>query len=459
MVSKTRHGGRIAKAFFGALVVAVVLNGSIFWLKRVGILEPQLRRLYYSEYYRESPEGMSQAEQDALSQKVNGFTVQIFAVKGYELLFKVAKDLLVGLFLIYSFGRLFFRQSRLPSKAFWPAYAFLALWIILLIMSLWHGSWVLPWVSLRPFSFLLISLAGAWAVSDEDLHFLAKGLVVLGLIQLLLLPMELARGIHLFHARFFGTHYGDRVVGTLLLPSSLSVFAVFSLAFYYLFSKSRSFFRLYFCVVVVLVYFSASGIGWLLLASFLAFWAYRNVTIANKKWIVTGGAIAVLLLMLVLPHLVGRPDVYQSVAGRVRVFERFWKFHDGIRSVMFGKGLGVGTNLANNIDMYYHSYGQSLDQSISTKAYADSTPMALLQEAGLIGLLAFYFLLAYAAWKDRTATVLYFIIALASLTINVMEFFPLNVLFGILLARSFSLSGEKPSIGDHAPPSCSPVEQ
>jgi hypothetical protein len=85
---------------------------------------------------------------------------------------------------------------------------------------------------------------------------------------------------------------------------------------------------------------------------------------------------------------------------------------------------------------------------------ADSTPTLLVAQVGLVGMIGVYGLIAYAAWRDRRTRPVYAFLVAASLTINLPEAFPLNVLLGLLLARS--LAGE--FIDEAAlPPAAPPV--
>jgi hypothetical protein len=44
----------IARIFIIAIVVATILNGSSFWLKRVGWMEPQLYQEYQNKSFQDS---------------------------------------------------------------------------------------------------------------------------------------------------------------------------------------------------------------------------------------------------------------------------------------------------------------------------------------------------------------------------------------------------------------------
>jgi hypothetical protein len=423
------HNEKAARIFFVALLLATILNGSVFWLKRVGILEPQLRQTFYREYRLEPQARMS-------PEKI----VQLFRPVGHEVVSKIAKDIVIGLFLLFSLWRLFRRPSSFRTGDNWPALAILSLLVIFFVASVQRNGWILSLVGLRPFSFLFIALVGSWAASREGLVFLSKGLFALVLFQLLLLPMELARGIHLFHATFLGTPYGDRVVGTMLMPSSLGVISVFSLVFYYCFSESRLRLGIFAAVVTALIYFSASGTAWVIFFLCLSALAFEQIQPRKKKWIAMGGAGCILVLLVVLPNLVGRGDVYDSLLGRVREIEAYWTSNGDVVGLVVGKGLGIGANVTENLHPYSDIFARRLGQLRYVRAATDSTPMALLQQAGIIGLMLFYLLIGYAAWKDSPLRLPYLVLVMVSMTINLTEFFPMNVILGLLLARSLTVT-------------------
>jgi hypothetical protein len=434
------HNEKAARIFLVALLLATILNGSVLWLKRVGILEPQLRQTFNRTYRLESQAGMSPEKIEDLRAKEHDLFVQLFRPVGSEVVFKIAKDIVIGLFLLFSLWRLLRHPSSFRTGDDWPALAILSLLIIFFVASVQRNGWIPSLVGLRPFSFLFIALVGSWAASREGFVFLSKGLFALVLFQVLLLPVELARGIPLFHATFLGTPYGDRVVGTMLLPSSLGIVAVFSLVFYYCFSESRLRLGIFVAVVTALIYFSASGTAWIILFLCLLALAFEQIKPRKKKWIAMGGAGCILLLLVVLPNLVGRGDVYDSLLGRVRGIEKYWTSNDNVVELVVGRGLGIGANVARNLRTYSDAFEGRMGQRRYYRSATDSTPMALLHQVGIVGLMLFYLLIGYAARKDPPLRLPYLVLVIASMTINLTEFFPLNVILGLLLARSLTVT-------------------
>lgn len=84
----------IAMIFMVAIIIATVLNGTSFWLKRVGWMEPQLYQEYQSKNFR----GQEFKDSDSLMQ----LTRCTYQTKGVWTAFKASKDVVFLLFIIVS---------------------------------------------------------------------------------------------------------------------------------------------------------------------------------------------------------------------------------------------------------------------------------------------------------------------------------------------------------------------
>jgi hypothetical protein len=102
---------------------------------------------------------------------------------------------------------------------------------------------------------------------------------------------------------------------------------------------------------------------------------------------------------------------------------------------LFGRGLGVGANQTSILAVVKPTSLLAVLGGTG-QFYADSTVTWLFMQLGLVGLAAFYAMLLWAFAKDRDARPFYLVVAVASLTINIPETFPLNFLLGLALARS-----------------------
>jgi len=284
-------------------------------------------------------------------------------------------------------------------------------------------------LGLRPYAYVLVLILGAWAVSRYSFELLSRYLLLVLVLELILAVYENAYGLPLFNS----IRPGNRVTGTFSMPASLGIFAALVFAFASRFSKLNK--VLLALVVTPLVYLTGSGTAFLVLALLLAF---SLLEIAPGSWKIPVRILLVIgltLTVLTLPKLVSRPDVYDSMTGRIGIIGSYIQHPPDTITLLFGHGLGVGSNIVHSGATYFDVEAAELP-----RANSDSMPMALLHQLGLVGLLLFYLLLAAAAWQDRRALPAYAVLFLAGMTVNLMELFPVNFLMGILMCRSL-LSG------------------
>ncbi|WP_040881877.1 hypothetical protein [Mariprofundus ferrooxydans] len=424
-----RPGTSLVRFLFIMLLLSAVLNGAAFWLKRVGWYEPQLHQYYMNNF----SVGLGHQWTDEERKQLSDFTHNIYQSVGNERLLKLCKALWIGAFLIISL-LLLWRLPDLPvRKPPWPLALMITVTAIGSVVSLIQFGPAMLLGGMRFFSFLIIATVGYWAVQQKSLHFLAQCLLLFLLFQVLLVPTEIHHGVHLF-----GTYFGARAAGTMLQPSSLGLMAVIGFIFYLQFSSYRMLAVPAFIATAILVVYSQSAAALLLLLIILSAKAYFLLAVRYRVGLLLWGGTAFILFIIMLPGIVQRPDVYDSLWGRLFTFEGYLSGLPDVQTLLFGQGLGAGTNAALNIMMNWQGGFQEV--KISSKLFtADSTPLALLAQVGIVGVIAFYLLLAYAAWRDAKAAPLYLAISIASLTTIVTELFPVNVILGLLLARSLYL--------------------
>jgi hypothetical protein len=287
---------------------------------------------------------------------------------------------------------------------------------------------------LRSFAFLFAALLAGWLVPHIGMFAAAVGALLL--FQAALLPFEMVRGIHLFH-EWSPWSFASRVVGTLVQPNSMGVFAVAGMAFHYSFARSSSRLLWPLCALALaLVLLSGSGTGLVCTAAAVGVALHRRMP-AGRLWpaAAAGLAIAVLAVMS-LPTLTGRADIFESLGtgGRVEKLQSALMDRPALE-VIVGSGLGVDTNLALNLAGVTVSGGFSGGNAPRALA-TDSALTSLVIQIGLVGTLLFYAALFWAGRRDRAARPFYCVMALCTLTINVGELFPVNVLLGMAWAHS-----------------------
>lgn len=423
------------RAVFACMVVVTLLNGLPYWLKRVGWRQPELYRTY-QDVHAATPDHLRSPEAKMAFRR---FAERLHATSGPELACKAAKDLFVILFLALSV-RFFTRRAGPAEGDPWLRRLLAALAAVVLlaaVVSAWRYGPLTPLAGAREIIFLLVAGLGGWAAGRRALAVASFWLLVLLLVQVALAPVELVRGMHLFTARFGGTDVTDRMVGTLIFPISLGVVAVLALNFRLAFGRRGPLTAVAILATLFLIFFSASATAWIVLGASLFVWLAGRVPGQRRvAWWVAGLA-ALAGLLILLPQITGRVDVYDSAWGRLTILASYVRADGGSLTMLIGKGLGTASNLANQLAPYLPPELASFP-----RLAADSTPLALLHQWGLLGGGLFYAALGLAAVRDPAARPVFTTLILASLTVNVLELFPANFLLGLLLCRAAGLAVE-----------------
>lgn len=433
---------RAQQLFFMLFLLAGILNGSIFWLRRVGVLDQEaFRNPPASLTARDAPHTTSPEE--LIEQRA--YRSAMYHVGGWGLLTKAAKDLVMVTFGVYSLYLLATQSDEFR----WPPLrrslktvlgrGLILLMISLLISggySLFVNGWSIALAGARSFLFLSIALLGAWAVNRKGwagLAWMGAGLLA---VQLLLAPFELAFGFHLFQSNLFQGNLGERITGTLLQPSSLGVTAVLCPAAAYTAGWRGMRLGLLSAGAALLMLLSGSATAWILAFLFAGMVMWDRLSPNQRKRFGGFAGIFAVVLLLTLPILTGRANVYQSLWGRLEMtFAQLDNMKNPLE-LLFGRGLGAGTNAAANLYMDF-----ALDQAPENLRpgivfIADSTPLTLLVQIGVVGTCLFYGLLVAAAFRDRQLFPVYLILGAGSLTLNICELYPANLLMGFALAHS-----------------------
>lgn len=185
---------------------------------------------------------------------------------------------------------------------------------------------------------------------------------------------------------------------------------------------------------------SATALFLLLFASVATLWS--KIDNRYRKWLLCGGIASSVFLFLLLPLLTGRAVIYYSLWGRLSLYKEHIFTGSEWYELLFGRGLGAGTNTAVNLLMDWQA--STAHGVVSHTVFvADSTPLMLISQVGFIGLFLVYGLLFLAVRNDPQSRIFYVSIILASLTVNISELFPVNFILGLLLARSLSIVKNK----------------
>jgi len=442
---------RVARLLALALGIAVICNGAGTYLKRTGLLEPDSYRAYWAIHcwvmeqppaepaepqcarYSSPAEIANHAQPDPGDPR--SVSNYIYKTAAAERPLKLLKDVFWIVLIGAGLGKVAWQEVRPANwRRLWPISALAVYSVVMFLLSIPINGALIAVAGLRSFLFLFSALLCRWLIPHMAVFANLAGALLV--IQGLLVPFELFRGIHLFH-EWSAWSLASRVAGTLVQPNTMGVFAVAALAFYYSFSISRRCLAALVLVSLGLVLLSGSGTGLVCAALGLLLIARRRV---NKQWrtaATSAGALAVAAALLMLPNLTGRENIFDSIGtsrGRVAVLHSAL-FERGAAEVLFGSGLGVNTNTALSLATPGSREGMHPSGPIA-HAPTDSTLTGLVIQIGLLGTLMFYGALLWAASRDVRARPFYLVAALCSLTINLTELFPVNVLLGLALAHS-----------------------
>jgi len=460
-----RDTGRLARWVGVALVLATLCNGLGIYLRKVGLVQTPAYHAYWAwhcspvahlqPHQRAQPGCCAHASTAELAEigapprrdVEQALAQYIFELTPAEKALKLVKDVFVLAFVAVSAWLV--AQRRPLGNGFGLGSSGQRLLLVygcamFGLSWAWHGL-LMPVAGLRPLLFLAVFGLGAWMATH--LPGLAKFVAVALALQLLLVPLELLAGIHINgHGHALRLGWVDfqlllsRASGTLVLPNSLGVFAVTALAFCQAFAPSRRQLLYLTPLVLALIYFSGSGVGALAMSLFLLMLVLGQVPVHRRGWVAAGAAVLAAPLLVLLPELLGRPQIFDSVlaeGGRLETF-KLTVLDKSALQLWFGQGLGVNTNIALNLQQTEQVDNAVAGAVASAPALrpTDSTLTALMVQLGAVGTGLFYALLFWAARKDATARPFYAVLALCSLTMNITEVFPVNFLLGLALAHS-----------------------
>lgn len=448
-----------------ALILATLANGAGFYLRKIGLIEPEDYRTYWilqcnsiahgdriadtgegcSAYIKENQPRLPSGEDGAVMQRI---ARSAHETPAREIPLKLVKDAL-GVVLIGLSAWLIMRRKATLSavQEAWPVLLLAGYAMVSFIASWAANGAMTAALGLRPFMFVVIALTCGWLA--PHLSIVAQCLTVLLGTEALLASLEVLNVNymigHVFTILPSGSYtLATRATGTLILTNTMGIFAATALAFYYTFSRRRSYLPIVASIALALILVSGSATGILCMLCFLCFVVLERVDAPRRQFIVVAGILIFLMVFSALPFITGRPTIFDSLFGegqRIDVF-RYALADKSAFELMFGRGIGLNTNLALNLLRHADP-----DTVAATGALilppTDSTVTGLLVQIGILGTLMFYGCLLRAALRDPGARMFYAIIFLCSLTLNIGEVFPVNYLLGFALAHSLSVARGK----------------
>lgn len=430
----SRHrGGSILGSFLALLLVLFSLaNGAPYFLGRTGLIAPEAYERDRQAFCPSAgpPAGLVSAcpalrTRLGPSGHVDRLSLErLHAISPVGLPFKAARlALLVGLPLT-ALVAMFLGFCRWPRwRPLLPALPLVVSLSISLAISLLQAPLIaLPQV-LRSLAWLPLLVVPGPAASADVLSRLALGGGTLLLLQLPLMVVEAIRGLPMV----FGPPADQlaqaslalptRLVGSFVQPNSLGVAMVALLGFCICYLPQRRLLPLLALLALPPLLLARSGTGVLGWAVVLLYGSFRGRRLSRIAKL--AGMLLVAGLIAVLPRLLARLDLWESLFGRVRIL---FDLVTGSQpsQLLFGQGL-------------------------LTSSPTDSLPALLLLQSGAIGLLGFYGLLAWAWRCDDQARPFFLAVLIGSFTLTITELFPVNLLFALCMHHSLCGVGDDPS--------------
>jgi hypothetical protein len=430
-----RAQDRWARFFAAALVAATLANGAAPYLKRVGLIERQRYETYWRIHCGDWP--ISRAWglgrrcaafepgplEPARFRRERPHLFFVFEVRPSEVPLKLVKDAVMLLFLGVSFlqSRRDLRSQHLCAAPLW---GLCALVVLAAAWGIAHGDRLRILVGMRGTTFIAVALFGVWMTDASRLQHICRALIALLVIQLLLIPAELLWGMPMAgYASVLA--FPSRVAGTLVKANGLGVLAAVTVAFAECYTPDRRLRITAWGGGILGVLFAGSATGWIVLfALFVARIVHRNMPWRS----IAALSSIVVLLLLALPVIVGRPNLLHSLTAPAGRFDLL----RGVLSrtpILFGGGLGAGTNA----EQVLLSQGTQLEGA--GLPASDSTAIVMLSQFGILGALLFYAAFAVAWRQQPRLTPLFLALGLTSLSFDLPEAFPLNLVLGLALAH------------------------
>ena len=425
-----------------ALLVVGLLNGIGPFLRRVGLVERARYEAFLELHtgpsgFTTAPFGLGRRCVTHRSVEEGGAAIEgggpaalyVLEVRPWELPLKALKDLLSLAVVAGALGARL-RGGVAPPRPSWPLAGLGALVAAQAVAGLVRGGVAGTFAGLRSFEPLAVALV-AGSVAGGLLPRLVPWLVGLLAVQVALAPIELLRGIPIQgHMALFGELFARRAAGTFVMPNTLGVVAAAVAALAATFGASR---RVRSCGWVagglaVVVSGSATGLVGLVVAGAVA----AALAARRRRALLPVAGLVAFSLAAGFALVSSRPDLGDSAASRAAMLGR--AFSGPVRVLVFGQGLGAGTNAERQLRWLPGSEGRERAAGPET---GDSAAAALLAQTGLVGLALGGAALAQAWARRRELRPFLAVVALAGLTLGVAEAFPLGLLLGIGVSSAF----------------------
>ncbi|MGQ0801660.1 MAG: hypothetical protein ACT4NL_16300 [Pseudomarimonas sp.] len=407
--------------------VATLLNGVVFWARRVGWLQPEV---YWHAYQTRFFRSISQTGEMGPYFEMLRFGSTLHEVDRWLwLATKGIKELVWLAVLVLLLLNL--RHMRLPRLL---ALSYLGVFVLtaLSAVTAWLGGfWLAILAGCRATASWVLGAAGAALADASACRHVTRAFVWVLAVQLVLIPFEIQRGLMIYFV-IIGDEYVARPVGTFNVPTSLGAFTVVTWAMAMCWGQyTRRSLILISAGAAAILIASASATGWAAAAIAAIGTAYLCMRKHHRVAILLAAAPLAIAGWLALPEVTGREDIHDSLWGRIYPVEVYAKRNVSLTEAAFGHRFGAGSNA-------YATLSGTPTQATTPGDHpvGDSMPAALFWQVGGVGVVLCYGLMLLAIWRSPQSRPVGIAMLVSSITLNLPEHFPLNLVLGLWLANA-----------------------
>lgn len=430
---------RLTRLLTLVIAVAVMLNGLPFWARRIGLLERQAYRQDLARFCTSPvqpwwlPASCRPHRFDTASPERRVWRLdpaRLYQISPLEVGLKGLRYGVIVLLMIASAVLLIARWSP-PPQTLLPL-------LPLLVSTVLSAATSLP---LDGAAFTLLSGIGSlwiplaalatWLTTPRRLQILADGAASLVLLQVPFLLLEAMRGLPLPFGGAASPWLPTRLSGMMNQPNTLGGLLAVSVAFCLCLSQRRWQRWPLLALSLLIAILARSGGGVAGLSLLAAGQILKNRRPRPGQLLAL--LLAFVLLTAALPRLLGRPQLLDSPAGRLRTM-RMW-LHRPHTPQEWLLGYGLASQISES-PMISTAVGQAPP---APQRDADGMPPLLLSQGGLLALVAYYGLLAWCFVQDPPLRLFWFVLVVTSLSLRVTEVFPFGIWMAVAAARSLGL--------------------
>jgi len=223
------------------------------------------------------------------------------------------------------------------------------------------------------------------------------------------------------------SHFGSRAIGSFNSPNTLGVFGATVLLILILLSEKRALHWIYYVCAILTVMASGTRGAFVLLSCTLMLALLKKIRSGVQKGLIAFVAAGILLFLIInVNAIANKPSAVKKIWGDVRI-DNIIQYIGSVDSakLLTGYGWGVMTS-------WFLALGG--DRTIIHGIGLDSFYAAILAQIGLIGLITF---MIYLFWlffhAGKEGILLFLVFCLIGLQINVLEYYPMNLLLFLTL--------------------------